>query len=356
MGACRRDPRATRRRAAILAALCAALLVHAPTALAQGDSNLFGVALDAEPAAGSVQEPGSCVTYELTVRNTGASPIPQQHTIQISTSAVPQGWSLDPAPPESMQLAAGARDAFTMGLCPGEDAAPDREVSVTVTATVTDQASGNPSDPATVRATLQEESLFGLDIADSFLWLILGALAILVAIILISRKRTTHGVTLVCTESAKEVHPGRGTSFPIRIRNEGSERDIVALHVSEPPAGWDTFLPLADLPLDAGEEQTVWLSVRSPAEATPGQHVTVRVTARSGGPGGEQAAIDTHTRVAGPETRTPSVATETTGGETEPLELEETEDDTAEETERSVLEDQAAERPVAVKRRKGKGA
>ncbi|MBW3583646.1 MAG: hypothetical protein KY455_11160 [Euryarchaeota archaeon] len=330
----------TRPRARVLALIATLLLlglIAVPThAQDVPTTGFYGVRVTAQTVEETIA-PGGCVDYTVTVENTGQHPVSSQaHTIALSITQPPSGWTFDPALPASVDLPPGERTTRPLGLCAPAEITRTESATVTITATVTNDFGDPPArSTTTVEAVAHEESLFGVDVPDTYLFFILGGIGVLIVIVILTRRKQRNAITISCREAVKEVQSGRGTSFPVRVRNDGSERDLVNLTTSSLPAEWDLFLPLADLALDPREEQTVWLSVRAAETAAPGQEVPIRVTATSTGSGGDQATIELRTRVIG-DGATPRRPEE------EPLEMES-------EGETSVL---APERTVAVKRRK----
>lgn len=338
---------------ALRVTLLIGLLLALPTAAAQ-DFEAFAV----DVTVGNAQQntAGECVTFEGAVRNRGQSPIPQQHRIELTFSDPPQAWRAEPPSQTGFDLAPDQQAGFSYSLCPRDTAEDGSVARVTVTATVmSDPRTPRASDSQEFSATYREEGLLGLDLPDAALWVAVAAVLGLLGVVLLTRRRATAGIVVSCPEPAKEVLPNRGTSFPIRVRNEGRVRDVVTLTTSPVPRGWDTFLPLVDIPLEPREEQTVWLSVKSPQDAEPGDHVVVKVIARSTAGGVATAEIDTLTTVREPEQpSTPPQEAETRPSAPPPVEEVPLEEDAGEE--RSVYgpEDEAP-KPVAVKRRKRSG-
>lgn len=350
---------------AILTILC--LVAVATVTVAQGplptEQEVFDVNLRATQTE-AVAEEGNCASHQVIVANTGTAPIPQQHTISIRSSQPPAGWSYSPAPPSQVQVAAGQEQTIDFGLCPPDDANDGTIATVTLTATVDDDPrSPKASDQLTLSTRVTRESVFGLDVPDGYLYLTAAAAAAILVIILLTRRRSAPSISVNCPEPQKQVKAGRGTSFPVRISNDGRDKDVVSLSTSPVPRGWDTFLPLSDVPLEPREEQTVWLSVKSPDNAEPGDQIVVQVTARSANAGEARAVIDTVTTVSegdgappkAPPTPAPaeSSTASTWGrstGSSQPLSTSSLSEETDEE-ETSVLGESSA-KPVAVKRRK----
>lgn len=248
-----------------------------------------------------VIEEGECANFQVTVTNSGESVdelpvsfIPAEE-VSFSLSSAPARWRTDDAP-ATVELERGESTTVSVRLCAAEDATKGEPARVTLTATLTpaSPADEEQDDTVALSAVVEEDEFFGIpwDFPPWILWVVLAALGVTLAAILISRKPASAGVELECGESSKEVAPGRGTSFPVKIRNEGRSKDLVSLTTSPVPQGWDTFLPIVDVPLEAGDEQTIWISVKSPEDARDGDHVAVKVFARSSSAVGEQASLD----------------------------------------------------------------
>jgi len=84
---------------------------------------------------------------------------------------------------------------------------------------------------------------------------------------------------LLCPEPLKFVRPGRGASFPIEVKNGADEPARLALAVAAVPEGWSAFLPLPEIQLAPKETRSLWLMVRAPETAKPGEAVDVELTA-----------------------------------------------------------------------------
>lgn len=336
-----------------LSSLLLALVILSTPATAQNDP--FGVAITAEPTTASTDSEDVCNDFVFTVRNSSTSPTGGSHSVTITTTPAPAGWRYGREPESPLTIAQGGSQQVTLSVCPVTDQVREGAAAVTVTATLENGLDGsldptgttvppNPQQSVTVQSSFEEVGVLGIEVPNGALYLLAAVLAALVAVILLSRRRIRHGVTLICPEAEKRVHPGRGTSFPIRIRNEGGERDVVHLRVDPLPPGWESFIPVTDLSLDPGEEQTVWLSVRSPRDAQGGGSAPVRITASSRSAPNEQAILEARAVV----TDAPAPVSSERG-------VFEDDDDGDDEVE-LILPDEAAleveQRPVAVRRPK----
>jgi uncharacterized membrane protein len=86
---------------------------------------------------------------------------------------------------------------------------------------------------------------------------------------------------LECDQPGQEVLPGRGASFPVRVANESPDDDRIHFTHSTLPAGWAVLLPAETLEVDAGESDTLWVTVKAPPTARAGERVTFELYANS---------------------------------------------------------------------------
>lgn len=105
--------------------------------------------------------------------------------------------------------------------------------------------------------------------------LLLAAAGAIAGIALLVRKRGKSGIHVVTDQGVQEVVPGRGASFPLTITNLGSQRESVAVAASDVPAGWSAILPVDRLELRGSETTTIWLTLKAPLSAKPGESVQV---------------------------------------------------------------------------------
>ena len=183
-----------------------ALGVLAAAVPAEAQITPFGVALSATATELTATDM-ACVRSDVTVTNTGQSPVPPSHTIAIEATGPGAGWRVSQAPPESVTLAAQASTRFPIEICPDESIDDGATTTYTISATVTsDQISAQPASDQlefTIRAT--EDGPFGLDIPNSALWIALAGIAALVALVLLTRSRSSGGVAVSCPEASKTV-------------------------------------------------------------------------------------------------------------------------------------------------------
>jgi hypothetical protein len=117
--------------------------------------------------------------------------------------------------------------------------------------------------------------------ARAYMWPLLGAAVILLVagVVLVERKRGS--LDLASDAPSQSIAAGRGTSFPIRLANEAKNDDRVNLGVVNLPPDWTAIVPLSELELRGGERTQMWITLRAPPEAVPGQSLTFGLRARS---------------------------------------------------------------------------
>lgn len=285
-------------RPRFLALLALALLV-APAAVAQlppapQPQGCGPLAVEA-PVAPSAIEPGATGTITMNVRNSGQSAM--LVTIVASTTAA--GWSFPSGEEQTVQLAQGAdQDVVFEVLAPenGDGTATVNFASegacqypggqCPALSPQLCQAQGAPQTVTVERAEPQGfriPGLAGIDIPLPYLIAGLLLIALAVAVPLLMRNRKPPRATATCPEPMKPVKPGKGASFPIEVTNPSDASRKLHLEVGAVPEGWSAFLPLPEIQLAAKESRSLWLMVRAPPDARPGQSADVEVTATDAG-------------------------------------------------------------------------
>lgn len=130
----------------------------------------------------------------------------------------------------------------------------------------------------------------------------LVAAAILLAFFLIGRM---GGLEMVCDQPRRSTRPGQGTNFPLRIENRGRRPVKAALSAEDVPDDWVAFLPLPTLTLEGRSAKDLWITLKAPADAEPGDaaEVTVRAESRDapGGPAEVRVRADVVEKAAAAE-------------------------------------------------------
>lgn len=266
--------------------LLVALLVL-PTAFAQGEAPQCGpISIPSPPAAPQPLSPGSSADVVVTVENAGARPV----VVTVTASTTAPGWTLGPAPAPA-QVTSGAPVGFAFRLTAGADATGPANIAFSANgrcdppgglAVCPGQVCASNSANTQVQAQLVVDDGFRFPVLENLnipkelvvASVVLIGLASAVPFLL---RRSKGGVTAACPEPLKLVKPGRGTSFPIELRNDAKISATAQFEVGPVPEGWSAFMPLPEVQLAAREARSLWLMVRSPGTAANGDVVDVEL-------------------------------------------------------------------------------
>lgn len=285
--------RAPRRPFVVRALLAAVVLLLAlPTvAVAQLPAQTSCAITIAHGTPDDVPESGQ-VSVTISVSNTGNLPA----TVAVSTAfgASDAGWHVTPAQ-QNVTVAAGAKGNAFFNVSADKGARSSATLSVSANAACSGP-NGLPCPAQTGQCTAQAPAdnvplalqaqqglrIPGLDaLGFPIEYLVAGIVLIVVtlAIVLLLRRRQPAGAMLTCPEPLKLLKPGRGASFPVEARNGSDKPTRLVLAVGPVPEGWSAFLPLPEVQLAARETRGLWLMVRSPETARPGDAIDIEVTA-----------------------------------------------------------------------------
>lgn len=245
--------------------------------------------------------PGEAGTVTLTITNTGARPVTATASMVLLGPGTggSSGWTgggdkTVQVPAASGSTPGSATAEFGVGAegeaiaevtvsfsVTGACAAPIPGVDCPQSACVTNEAAASQRiryeapEPG-----LQIPFLAGLDLRPEVVIALLVLLGILASIPLLLRKRP-RALSADCAEPLKTLKPGKGASFPIAVTNPSPDAIRADLEVGAVPEGWTAFLPLPDLQLAPRESRNLFLMVRAPDDAAPGETVDVEVTVRN---------------------------------------------------------------------------
>lgn len=215
-------------------------------------------------------------------------------TVTVAANVADAGWSLVDSADQTGDVPAGGSASFTYSVTPAEGAAETATVNFSVSGTCNppvgacpqgacDAAPVNQSGTVTLRPAegLRFPGLENVDFPVEYLIAGIVLVGIAAAIPFLLRKKKGD-VAADCPEPLKMVRPGRGTSFPIELRNPGAEPATARFEVGPLPEGWSAFMPLPEVQLAARETRNLWLMVRAPAEAATGAMADIELRLRSG--------------------------------------------------------------------------
>jgi uncharacterized protein (DUF58 family) len=242
-------------------------------------------------------EPGEQRTYEFTVTN-NASAADATGTFKL-VSEMPDAWFWSPTE-ENVDVAAGGQETVTVTARYEGEIQQDATLSAQVqdvqcegAATSTDPNSDTVS-LALTSAELPAPADEGADIP--WAWIIFSTLvAGTVVGVPVYYQRRSPSLDVECDESEGEVQPGRGTSYPIRLTNDSSENLDVKLQVTDVQQNWSALTTLPELELGPEESRTVYMMVRAPEEAKPGDLCVAKLGVTPAG--GSRQTVKTLTRV-----------------------------------------------------------
>lgn len=241
------------------------------------------------PAAGAA--PGQRADVTLSVQNNGTRGV----DVTVSINDPPAGWRLDNAEDQTQTIGGQSSGTFTFTAIPSAQATGDYEVSFQVSGACALPAPGVPcppnactttAPPVGTRVALSAPSGGGLpglgSLGFPLEYLVAGVVLVGVAatIPFLLRKKG-GGFVADCPEPLKMVRPGRGTSFPIEVRNASADPLTAQFEIGPVPEGWTAFMPLPEVQLAGKEARSLWLMVRSPATARQGETADVEVRLRS---------------------------------------------------------------------------
>lgn len=267
------------------------LLALLPVASAQPTPAPCGPLAASATSPQEAVAPGAQGSVEVAVTNTG------QRAVEVvaTLNPTPEGWRVVGDAEQTATVDAGGEALFTFTVSPTADARGDYAMSIAVQGTCALPAAGVPcpqnacttqAQPAGATVRLGQPEGGGLPGLDGFNlpleYLVAGVVLVGVAtaIPLLLRKRG-GGFVADCPEPLKMVRPGRGTSFPIEVRNTSGDAITAQFDIGPVPEGWTAFMPLPEVQLAPKEARSLWLMVRSPSEASAGEAVDVEVRLRN---------------------------------------------------------------------------
>lgn len=284
------------------------LTLAASSTTAQGGDPYYQISAEPDDDSARITERFGQAQFQVEVQASGdqSSPFDDQVTINFNaeyTGTPPAGWGTPEIEPSQWTAQPGETETVTITVnLQSDEPAQDRfrfNIEFTSSPDIPSQVeplfagANEQSDSESVSLTVAKvlttsESITAF--ADEYKWfLLVGAAGIfLLAIVLVRRKK---GVDISCSEPTQEVLPGRGASYPVRLRNEAPEEDTFFLSTSELPSGWNVLLPVESIDLRGGEQDTVWLTVKAPGTARPGERVQFELFASSRASPGQEGSV-----------------------------------------------------------------
>ncbi len=250
---------------------------------------------DANPDTDGFEQ-GEDRAFTFLAQNTGT--LDAEASVFISEP--PPGWSWPTSMP-SISLGGGEEQEFSIDVTyEGED---ERDASFT--ASLENVECQSPLGVATVDGSTNDDQTLTFTHApiqapeDGGLpwpWIVFGVIvAGAVVGVPVAYQRRGPRIDATVEESEKDVVAGRGTSFPVTLKNKSSDPAPVRLEVVDVQEGWSALTTLPDLELGGKETRTVYLMVRAPPEAKPGDLCVAKLAVKP--EGGPSTTVKTLTRV-----------------------------------------------------------
>lgn len=261
------------------------------------------VTMDAPTSPATPVPAGREAEVAVAVTNGGARAV--EVTVGLAATDGGEGWTL-PAPEATQAIAAGETATFAFAVVPSDSASEQVTLTFTVANATCAVAAGVPCPPQTCQAALPQSQsavvrlerpqgvgIPGLDqLGLPLEYLVAGVVLVGVAtaIPFLLRKKG-GGFAADCPEPLKMVRPGRGTSFPIELRNGGADPLTAQFEIGPVPEGWTAFMPLPEVQLAGRETRSLWLMVRSPPNAADGEAADVELRLRGAGKPGPGSVV-----------------------------------------------------------------
>ena len=279
------------------------LLATLPAAEAQSQPPFFTFR-NVETAGGTITKAEGLVTvyFNFTVAADQTNDATSQFEIIVTvnmTSKLPNGWVVSPIDKQSpVKMTPGQRASIsvTVSTVANADGA-EGTVSFKAHAKPVFKGSPSPLSPvqdqliksmsqesdsgektATVKRDLDVyQQITGLAKAKPWMFLLLAGGIFVLGVVLVRRKKGGLGVH--SDSPTQQVLPGRGASFPVKVANQGGSKQTITLGTSDVPEGWAAILPVDRIELEGNETTTIWLTLKAPPHAHPGEHVQVNFIA-----------------------------------------------------------------------------
>ncbi len=256
---------------------------------------LFGA--EENPSTDHFDE-GETRTFAFTVENTGE--LDADASVYISES--PPGWSWPSSAPTIQSLSPGETQQRAIDITFTGDMEADagfemvlEDIECQTLGLTGGTISGDTNSPQTLtftHAPLPVPSDGGLPWA----WIVFGVIvAAAVVGVPVAYQQRGARVSASVEESEKDVIAGRGTSFPVTLKNQSNDPVPVRLEITDVQEGWSALTTLPDLELAAKETRTVYMMVRAPPDAKPGDLCVAKLTVKP--EGGSPTTVKTLSRV-----------------------------------------------------------
>jgi len=125
-------------------------------------------------------------------------------------------------------------------------------------------------------------------------WILLALLALLLLLFLAARKKNVN-VRLICDHFHKDVVPGGGAVYKVRVENTGAGNADVDVSINKIPRGWQASLDYCKFHLKGGESKDFILTVKANDTAHVGEEAPITLVGKIAGT--SKCSVTTRTKV-----------------------------------------------------------
>lgn len=233
------------------------------------------------------------LSYTFTVKNNGN--VDESFLLAASTK---DGWIVN-CPASVAVPAYASKDVVLSILVPANAAEGAQPINLDVSLT-------NPvmKKSASTYASIAVEQIQAAppaptiwEIILSWLpWILLALLALLLLLFFAARKKKESNVRLVCDHFHKEVVPGGGAVYKVRVENTGTGNADVDVSINKVPKGWQASLDYSKFHLKDGESKDFILTVKANDAVQVGYEAQTTLVGRVAGTN-RTASVTTRTSV-----------------------------------------------------------
>lgn len=264
----------------------------------QGDCAL-SLAGDQDTATGNFSA-GETRTYTFEITNPSQT-LDARGDFEIQRTP-PPGWHWSPQT-RTVEVPAGATEETTVQIRFLGDDGPTSDAELAVQVTNVECSTGGFSSPQQGSSSDVVSMTFthtpvtaGGDGGLPWAWIVFGVI-VAGAVVGVPAVYRSRGAKIEASvdEGEKDVIAGRGTSFPVTLKNTSKDPVPVKLEVADVQEGWSALTTLPDLEMGPRETRTVYMMVRAPPDAKAGDLCVAKLQVKP--EGGSSTTVKTLARV-----------------------------------------------------------
>lgn len=265
------------------------LLLGPPLVLAQGEAQLAAcrapiLSIQDPPVP---FDPGQSVTLLFAIENPNGRNVDGVRATVTTTA--PAGWSATAAQRE-LTLQPNDAQVDVLAVTAPNRGSGQRAGNITLLVTFV-------CSNGEIQTTASTTENVPVEISPlSVPWpIVLGAFALLAGGVgALALRRLRRGVSLSVAAPEREVEPGKSVKFTLHLHNHRGRPERFTFLATGLPEGWTAHLALVDVELEPGEEKTLWVILKAPADAPVGS--TVEASLRLESPRGARESTGVRVR------------------------------------------------------------